>query len=90
MWWFSFNNNIDINQKKLKVIIMKKDIAPSKFPQEMPQDNKKPISHGAIVDVVTKEIDAPSAKNPIKPLDTDAVNTEFAKQALDSDCKLTN
>lgn len=69
---------------------MKKNTDPSRFPQEMPQGENKPLRHGVIVDVVTKEIEAPPATNPIKPLDTDAVNTEFAKQALDTDCKLKN
>ncbi len=53
---------------------------PSRFPQEMPADNKKDYSHGVIENVVKNEIEAPLAKNPVKPADTDSLNTEFAKK----------
>lgn len=52
----------------------------SRFPQEMPADNKKQYEHGVIEDVVRNEIDIKSATNPVKPNNTDALNTEFAKQ----------
>ncbi len=55
--------------------------SPSRFPQEMPADNKKQYDHGVIEDVVRNEIDIKSATNPAKPMSNDALNTEFAKQA---------
>lgn len=55
--------------------------SPSRFPQEMPSDTKKHYEHGVIEDVVRNEIDIKSATNPIKPMNTDSLNTEFAKQA---------
>ncbi len=56
---------------------------PSRFPEEMPADSKKSYDHGVIEDVVKNEIEPASATNPIKPADTDSLNTEFAKKLGD-------
>ncbi len=58
---------------------MKDSKNPSIFPQEVPFDVQKELSHGAIVDVVQSEISAPAAVNPAKPQDTLNLNTEAAK-----------
>lgn len=52
---------------------------PSVFPQEIPLGADKELSHGAIVDVVQKEINAPSPQNPVRPADNLNLNTEAAK-----------
>lgn len=52
---------------------------PSVFPQEIPLGADKELSHGAIVDVVQNEINAPSPQNPVKPVDNLNINTEAAK-----------
>ena len=54
----------------------------SRFPAEMPAKDKKPCPHGAIENVVKNEIEVKPAANPLKPADTDAINTEFAKKKL--------
>ena len=51
----------------------------SVFPQEIPSGTEKELSHGAIVDVVQNEINAPSPQNPVKPADNLNINTEAAK-----------
>ena len=51
----------------------------SVFPQEIPSGTEKELSHGAIVDVVQNEINAPSPQNPVKPVDNLNINTEAAK-----------
>ncbi|MBQ4568472.1 MAG: hypothetical protein IJA62_00195 [Ruminococcus sp.] len=53
---------------------------PSRFPEEMPADSKKNYNHGVIEDVVKNEIEPASSTNPVKPADTDKLNTEFAKK----------
>lgn len=55
--------------------------APSRFPEEMPNGQKKQYDHGVIENVVRNEIDIKPATNPVKPCNTDYLNTEFAKQA---------
>lgn len=52
---------------------------PSVFPDEVPFGIDKEIKHGTIVDVVNNEINAPSATNPVTPVDTQSINTEMAK-----------
>lgn len=52
---------------------------PSVFPQEIPLGADKELSHGAIVDVVQNEINAPSPQNPVRPADNLNLNTEAAK-----------
>ncbi len=52
---------------------------PTRFPQEMPADNKKDYGHGVIEDVVKHEVEPTSATNPAMPANTDYLNTEFAK-----------
>ena len=52
---------------------------PSRFPAEMPMDDKKTYDHGVIENVVKNEIDIKPATNPVKPANTDSLNTEFAK-----------
>ena len=61
----------------------KKEERPTRFPQEMPGDNRKTYDHGVIEDVVKHEIEPTSATNPAKPADTDYLNTEFAKSRGD-------
>ena len=56
---------------------------PTRFPQEMPEKNKKTYGHGVIEDVVRNEIEPASAANPVKPADTDCINSEFAKSRKD-------
>ena len=51
----------------------------SVFPQEIPSGTEKELSHGAIVDVVQNEINAPSPQNPVKPVDNLIINTDAAK-----------
>ena len=51
----------------------------SVFPQEIPSGTEKELSHGAIVDVVQNEINAPSPQNPVKPVDNLNINIEAAK-----------
>ena len=51
----------------------------SVFPQEIPSGTEKELSHGALVDVVQNEINAPSPQNPVKPVDNLNINTEAAK-----------
>ncbi len=53
---------------------------PSVFPEEMPFGTEKELSHGAIVDVVRSEVNAPNAKNPAYPCDRLNLQTEAAKQ----------
>lgn len=60
---------------------MNENKTPSRFPEEMPAGENKKLNHGVIVDVVQSEVCPPSATNPVKPADTDSINTEFAKQA---------
>lgn len=52
---------------------------PARFPEEMPAGSKKQYDHGVIENVVKQEIEPASATNPAKPMDTDSINTEFAK-----------
>ncbi|MGN0452790.1 MAG: hypothetical protein ACI4GZ_03205 [Ruminococcus sp.] len=58
---------------------------PSVYPDEVPFGMEKELSHGAIVDVVQNEINVPHSTNPAAAPDTDAINTEFAKEALKKD-----
>lgn len=59
----------------------KNEKTPTRFPEEMPAGNKRDYDHGTIENVVRNEIDIKPATNPAKPLSTDNLNTEFAKQA---------
>lgn len=52
---------------------------PTRFPAEMPAGTPKTYDHGVIEDVVKHEVEPTSATNPVKPADTDYLNTEFAK-----------
>lgn len=61
---------------------MKEEKNPSRFPDEIPMGDNKKFDHGVIVDVVQSELCPPNATTPIKPADTDSINTEFAKQAM--------
>ncbi len=63
----------------MQVITMNEKKNPSVFPQEIPFGIEKELSHGAIVDVVTNEVNAPSATNPTSPMDNLNLQTEAAK-----------
>lgn len=63
---------------------MKDDKNPSRYPEEIPMGDNKKLDHGVIVDVVQSELCPPNAQNPVKPADTDSLNTEFAKQKMEN------
>ncbi len=50
----------------------------TQYPPEIPVDDKKELYHGSIVDVVKNEVEPKSATEPVKPRDTDSINTDFA------------
>lgn len=77
----SFADNINDILRKGDIMDNENKKSPSRFPDEIPTQNKKHYDHGVIEDVVRNEIDIKSATNPIKPMSTDSINTEFAKQA---------
>ncbi|MBE6734753.1 MAG: hypothetical protein E7563_05385 [Ruminococcaceae bacterium] len=63
---------------------MKEDKKPSRYPEEIPMGDRKEFRHGVIVDVVQNEVCPKSATNPVTPADTDAINTQFAKQEIEN------
>lgn len=62
---------------------MNEEKHPSVYPEEMPSGENKKYDHGVIVDVVKNEIEPTPSTNPAQPHETDAINTEFAKQMSD-------
>lgn len=54
------------------------------FPEEMPKADKKQYGHGVIENVVKNEIHPSCAEKPIAPVNTDSINSEFAKKRNNS------
>lgn len=63
---------------------MKEEKRPSIYPEEMPSGENKKYDHGVIVDVVQHEITPTASTNPAQTMDTDSVNSEFAKRAMEN------
>ena len=54
------------------------------FPEEMPKADRKQYDHGVIESVVKEEIYPKASENPVIPMNTDSINSEFANKKNNS------